>query len=108
VGAARRLVERGAHTPLREAAALGLNDRIDAYCAGEPPPTAEELRQALWYACHGGQRAIAESLLDRGAELNWITTWDGLTPLDAARRSEADELVQWLRSRGARSASQLT
>jgi ankyrin repeat protein len=103
---ARRLVERGATTPLREAAALGLMDRVEQYCSVRPTP--DELTQALWYACHGGQQAVAEYLLDRGAELNWISTWDELTPLDAARRSEADELVAWLRRRGAQSAAELS
>jgi hypothetical protein len=106
--AARRLVERGAVVPLREAAALGLMDRVERYFAGDSVPTHDELTQGLWYACHGGQQHAAEYLLDRGAELNWISTWDQLTPLDAARRSEAEDLVAWLRLRGAKSADELT
>jgi uncharacterized protein len=106
--AARRLVERGARTPLREAAALGLMDRVEHYCAADTPPTPNELTQALWYACHGGQRRAAAYLLECGAELNWISTWDELTPLDAARRSGADELVGWLRGREAKFAAELT
>jgi ankyrin repeat protein len=105
--AARRLVERGARTPLREAAALGLMDRVERYCTHAPAPTPDDVTQALWYACHGGQRAIAEYLLERGAELNWISTWDALTPLDAAARSDATDLVEWLRDRGAKSAAEL-
>jgi hypothetical protein len=106
--AARRLVERGAHTPLREAAALGLMDRVEQYCAADPPPTPDDLTQALWYACHGGQRRPAEYLLERGAELNWISTWDGLTPLDDARREGNNELIDWLLRRGAKSAAELS
>ena len=110
--AARRLIERGARTTLWHAAALGLIGEIEAHLAAEPPPTAEEITQALWAACHGAQRDAAEYLLDRGADLNWVATWDRLTPLDAARRSEQDgldptELVAWLLSRGAKSASEL-
>ena len=97
---ARRLVARGAHTPLREAAALGLMDRVERYCADDPPPTPDDITQALWYASHGGQQLAAEYLVERGADLNWISTWDELTPLDAARRSGADQLVQWLQPRG--------
>jgi uncharacterized protein len=41
-----------------------------------------------------------------GADLNWIG-YDDLTPLDAAARSDAVELVAWLRDRGARSTSEL-
>jgi ankyrin repeat protein len=46
---------------------------------------------------------VAEYLLGRGADVNWVG-WDGLTPLDAAQRSNADELVRWLRSIGGTTA----
>src|SRR3989442_8768215 len=49
--AARRLVERGAVAPLREAAALGLMERVEAAA-----PSGEDATEAFWYACHGGQR----------------------------------------------------
>ncbi len=52
--AARRRVERGAHVPLQEAAALGLMDRVERCCTDDPPPTRDDHAQALWYACHGG------------------------------------------------------
>jgi hypothetical protein len=58
---------------------------------------------AFWCACHGGQQESAEHLLGRGAEINWVG-YDGLTPLDAARRSRAHALVAWLEPRGGRSA----
>lgn len=103
--AARRLVERGAHAPLNEAAALGLMDHVEAGLRADPPPTTDDLTEALWYACHGGQQLVAERLVDQGANLNWVSTWDRLTPLDAATREGHDDLVTWLRSRGARSAS---
>ena len=105
--AAGRLVERGAHTPLREAAGLGLLDRVEAYSAAEPPPSADDLTQALWYAGHGGQPTVAEFLLGHGADLNWIASWDGSTPLDAAARNEAGEMVAWLHARGGRTAAEL-
>jgi uncharacterized protein len=103
--AARRLVERGAHTPLRESAALGLSDRVEGYCSDKPPPSPGQLTQALWYACHGGQQRVAEYLLERGADLNWTSTWDEHTPLDAAEREGHTDLADWLRSRGAKSAT---
>ena len=62
------------------------------------------LQDAFWYACHGGRHATAEPRLEAGADINWAAPWDGLTPLDAALRSGADELGSWLRSRGARAA----
>jgi hypothetical protein len=105
--AARRLVERGATTRLKDAAALGLMDRIEAAFTGAQLPTPDEVTRAFWSACHGGQQQAAEYLLDRGADLNWIG-WDDFTPLDTASRAEASELVDWLRSKGAKTASELT
>jgi ankyrin repeat protein len=103
--AARRLVERGARTTLWQAAGLGLTSRVEEYFVSEPP-TREEATGAFWCACHGGQCGAAEYLLTRGADLNWIG-WDKLTPLDAASRSGASELVEWLRSQGAKWAREL-
>lgn len=100
--AARRLVERGAHTSLFNAAALGLVDRVRDHLATDQPTT--EITRAFWGACHGGQQATADLLLQHGADLNWIAPWDGLTPLDAARRSDAHDLAVWLADRGATAA----
>lgn len=97
---ANRLIERGANANLWQAAALGLMDRIEARFAADPPPTADEITQAFWLACHGGQRSTAEYLLERGADINWIG-YDSLTPLGAALRSDAIELAAWLKQRGA-------
>ena len=57
---------------------------------------------------------MAEYLLDRGADINWIGYGDS-TPLDIARREDparlvghaaADDLIRWLEARGAQSANQ--
>jgi uncharacterized protein len=103
--AAHRLVERGAQTSLADEATLGLMERVRRRFAADAEPTSDEIFHAFWGACHGGQRQAAEYLLDRGADLNWIPPWEPLTPLDAAERSEAAELVEWLRARGATSAA---
>lgn len=100
--AARRLVARGATVTFRQAAALGLTDVVARH-----PGSDDQVSMAFWYACHGGQRTTAELLLRRGAEIDWVALWDGLTPLDAAVRSEAEELTGWLRARGARTAAAL-
>lgn len=105
--AAHRLVERGARTTAQQAAALGLLDRLESYFVRTPSPAPEEVDRALWGACHGGQRACAEYLLDRGANLNWIPSWERMTPLDAALRRNAGELSQWLRGQGAKSVTEL-
>ena len=69
------------------------------WLANEQP--AEQITSALWSACHGGQRATAELLLQHGADVNWVAPRDGLTSLDAAGRSNADQLAAWLVERGA-------
>jgi hypothetical protein len=57
---------------------------------------------AFWCACHGGQLEVAQYLLHREADRDWIGH-DELTPIDAARRSGATDLVAWLHRVGARS-----
>jgi ankyrin repeat protein len=83
--AARRLLERGASTTLGEAATLGVIDRVHGYLNAENPPTPEEITEAFWSACHGGQRQVADLLLRRGADINWIG-WDELNRAKPARR----------------------
>lgn len=100
--AARRLLERGARTTLWQAAALGLIDRVEE-CLTSQQPSPDDVTNAFWCACHGGQQRAAEYLLDRGADLNWVG-YNELTPLDAASRTGAAELMEWLRNRGANSA----
>jgi ankyrin repeat protein len=101
--AARRLVELGAGANLWQAAALGLADRLERLLEDDPSPGRDEITNAFWCACHGGQRTTAERLLEHGADVDWIGH-DGLTPLDAAERSDAHDLANWLRSQGAHHA----
>ena len=103
--AARRLFERGAATTIWQAAALGLLDRVQALDAGAAIP-AEQITNAFWHACRGGQRATAEYLLGRGADMNWVGH-DRKTPYDAARASGNEDLIAWLRTRGATSAGRV-
>jgi ankyrin repeat protein len=100
---ARLLIERGALADLGNAAALGMMTRVNELLAADPP-TSRELDDALWLACHGGQRRMAEFLLDLGADVNNIPSWGGDgTPLDAADSLDTgrEALVTWLRERGA-------
>jgi uncharacterized protein len=105
--AAHRLVERGAQTSLADAATLGLMDRVEASFASDPEPSLDEISRAFWGACHGGQLLAAEYLAGRDADVNWIPPWEDVSPLDAAVRSGAEGLVEWLRARGAKSASEI-
>ncbi|MBG0563390.1 ankyrin repeat domain-containing protein [Actinoplanes sp. NEAU-A11] len=104
---ARRLVERGARTTLWHAATLGILDRLEAYFTGPSRPAPAEVSGAFWGACHGGRQRAAQFLLDHGAGLNWVPDWENLTPLDAATRSEATDVVEWLRACGAKTAVEL-
>ncbi|MFF4569573.1 ankyrin repeat domain-containing protein [Streptomyces sp. NPDC001410] len=105
--AARRLLDRGARTSLWQAAALGEADRVTAcFPPQAEPPSREEITNALWCACHGGQQPVAAYLLERGGDVEWIGH-DGLTALDAADRSGHPTLVARLREQGAMSAEGL-
>jgi uncharacterized protein len=105
--AARRLVARGATTRLKDAAALGLQDRVEVHFTGEEhPPTADIVTDAFWSACHGNQQSIAQYLLARGADVD-LVGWDDLTPLDVALQEGHDELAAWLRTKGAKRTADL-
>jgi ankyrin repeat protein len=103
---ARLLVERGARVErLWHAAALGRMSRVEELLAGQPTPTTEDINNAFWQACAGGQRRVAEYLLAKGADINWIPDYAKDTPLDAAGNLETRRgtLVEWLRGLGAKS-----
>jgi uncharacterized protein len=99
--AARRLVERGAQTQLWHEAALGMLPAIIRRFENAPAPQADTLSGPFWNACHGGQLATANYLLERGAELDWAAPWSGQTPLDIAERAGQSEVVAWLVEKGA-------
>lgn len=105
--AAARLIGRGAVTTLGDEAALGLLDRVRARCEGDDPPVQDEVDDALWSACHGGRAGVVRYLHELGAAIDRLPGWEHLTPLDAAERSGAADVVEWLRSRGARRAGEL-
>lgn len=104
---ARLLVERGARVErLWHAAALGMMSRVEEILESEPPPTAADVNAAFWQACAAGQRRVAEYLLAKGADINWVPEYAKGTPLDAAGNlsTRRDTLISWLRSLGAKSA----
>jgi hypothetical protein len=93
---------------LRDAATLGLQDRLEEFFATtRTAPTETEINRAFWWACHGGQQTAAAYLLDRRADVNWVPDWEDATPLDAAEGAKAPALVAWLRARGGRTAREL-
>ena len=98
---ARLLVERGATVAKPwHAAALGLLDPLVELLGDYPEP--EELSQAFWHACAGGQRRAAEYLLGRGADPNWVPDYAEGTALDAARGdgTRRENVITWLRDLG--------
>ncbi|MDG5473152.1 ankyrin repeat domain-containing protein [Jeotgalibacillus sp. ET6] len=104
--AATRLVERGAQTKLWNEAALGLMNRIQQRFQGGDSPAPEQITEAFWLACHGGQKRSAEYLFAQEADLNWIG-YDNLTPLEAVQRNHAHHsLIEWLINQGAKGANE--
>ena len=104
---ARLLVQRGAKVDkLWHASALGMLDRLEELLDGQSGTEPEALSQAFWHACAAGQRRAAELLLNRGADLNWVPDYAKGTPLDAAggRGTRQENVINWLRDRGAQSS----
>ncbi len=104
---ARLLVSRGA--PVRtlwHAAALGMLPLVAEFAARDPAPSAEEINEAFWQACHGGQRRVAEYLLARGADINTVPGGSSKRPLDVAPGPDTRRqvLTSWLREQGAQPA----
>ncbi|KAM0722246.1 hypothetical protein Q7P37_001687 [Cladosporium fusiforme] len=100
--AAQRLIARGAKATLQDVATLGLMDRVRSYYAGSKP-SKTDTSNALWNACHGSQLETAQFLFSMGGDVNAVPAWEPLTPLDAAVRSAAWDVVDWLKNIGARS-----
>lgn len=101
---ARLLVERGARVEkVWHAAALGLLDRLDELLV--PGIDADQVSQGFWHACAAGERRAADRLLAAGADLNWTPDYAQGTPLDAATGlgTQRENVIEWLRSVGARS-----
>jgi ankyrin repeat protein len=106
---ARLLVQQGAKVDkLWHASALGMLDRLEELLNGQSDTKPEALSQAFWHACAAGQRRAAELLLNRGADLNWVPDYAQGTPLDAAgqRGTRQENVINWLRGRGAQSSEQ--
>jgi len=102
---ARLLVQRGAKVDkLWHAAALGMTDRLIELLSGSAP-SADEINQAFFHACDGGQLRAAELLLTHGADINASPDY-GNSPLEAAANlgTQRNLLIEWLRAHGAHDA----
>jgi uncharacterized protein len=99
---ARLLVQRGARVDkLWHAAALGIMARVEELLATIPPPSPDDLTEAFWQACHGGQRRTAERLLASGADLNGTPGYSDQTAAEVAAEpgTQRENLVTWLHDR---------
>ena len=102
---ARLLVMRGARVDkVWHAGALGMLDRLDDLLVPEIDPG--QISQGFWHACGAGQRRAAERLLSAGADVNWEPDYAHGTALDAATGlgTRQENVIEWLRSIGGRSA----
>ena len=102
---ARLLVARGADVDRAWiAAALGLLEQLEQLLGEDPPPSRCPSRSGT--RARAAQRRAAEYLLARGADLNWVPDYARGTPLDAAtgEGTQRENVIGWLRERGARSA----
>ncbi len=96
---ARLLVQRGARVDkLWQAAALGVMARVEELLAATPPPPADDINEAFWQACHGGQRRTAERLLASGADPNATPGYSDQAPAEAAADlgTQRENLITWL------------
>jgi hypothetical protein len=72
--------------------------RVEELLAATPPPSADDINEAFWQACHGGQRRTAERLLASGANLGATPGYSDQAPAEAAAESgtQRENLVTWL------------
>jgi hypothetical protein len=99
---ARLLVLNGARVDkLWHAAALGIMSRLEELLAAAPPPSPDDVTEAFWQACHGGQRRAAERLLAAGGDLDGTPGYSDQTAAEAAADlgTQRENLVTWLNER---------
>jgi uncharacterized protein len=96
---AQLLTLRGARVDkLWHAAALGIMPRMEELLAATPAPAPDDITEAFWQACHGGQRRTAERLFARGADPAKTPGYSDQTAIEVAqeRGTQRDNLITWL------------
>jgi ankyrin repeat protein len=96
---ARLLAARGARLSLWQAAALGKLTQVEAMLGAQPAPTPDQLDEAFWQACHGGQRRMADYLVACGANPYAKPGYSDQTPVQIAGSLDTrrEALLTWLR-----------
>jgi hypothetical protein len=90
-----------AETPLHWTAALGIMPCVEELLAASPAPSADDITEAFWQACHGGQRRTAERLLASGADPDATPGYSDQTAAQAAAEpgNQRENVISWLRDR---------
>ncbi|HEY2281249.1 MAG TPA: ankyrin repeat domain-containing protein [Streptosporangiaceae bacterium] len=99
---AHLLVQHGAPVgKLWLAAALGLMPQVEELLAVAPAPSPDDLTEAFWQACHGGQRRSAERLLASGADPDGRPGYSDQSSAEVAAEpgTQRDNLIAWLHDR---------
>jgi hypothetical protein len=68
--------------------------------AATPAPTPEDITEAFWQACHGGQRRVAGRLANAGADINGRPgSYSNRAPIDVAADPDTrrSNIVEWLK-----------
>lgn len=100
---ARRLVDAGATvTKLWHAAALGQLSRLDEMLTAVPAPSDDEVNEAFWQACHGGQLRAAQRLFECSPDLTYRPGYSDNSPTEIAAQVDTrrQQLVEWLQAYG--------
>jgi hypothetical protein len=90
--------------PENDPVVTGDRPRAEELLAADPPPSADDINEAFWQACRGGQRRMGEYLVARGADINASPGYaSGRTPLQAAAEVDTrhQAVIDWLRRQGA-------
>jgi ankyrin repeat protein len=82
--------------------------RVEELMGSNPAPTVDDITEAFWQACSGGQRRVVENLLSKGVDINGVPGYTDQMPLDSAGSLDTrrNTLVAWLKSKGAKSSKQ--
>jgi hypothetical protein len=75
--------------------------RVEALLAATPPPSPDDLTEAFWQACHGGQRRAAERLRASGADVSGTPGYSDQTAAEVAAEpgTQRESLITWLQDR---------
>jgi uncharacterized protein len=75
--------------------------RVEELLATSPPASLDDVTEAFWQACHGGQRRTAERLLASGAVLDGTPGYSDQTAAEVAAEldTQRENLVTWLHER---------